>query len=104
MLLRRLSLPGSEAFCWHEFTFFSELSAYRQPERVAQFSPDWLHWTGFQAQNDDLIVKREEDHVHSLVLYRDLLDLSTLSLQLLESIEYERRNTAHELPIIGLRS
>src|SRR2546425_1149929 len=52
-----LSHPGAEALCWHEFTFFLELSAYRQPERVAQFSPDWLHWTGFQAQNDDLIVK-----------------------------------------------
>src|SRR3989441_10376024 len=22
MLLRRLSLPGAEALCWHEFTFF----------------------------------------------------------------------------------
>src|SRR3989442_415384 len=53
MFLRRLSLPGAEALCWHELTFFLELSAYRQPERVAQFSPDWLHWTGFQAQNDD---------------------------------------------------
>src|SRR5215471_3274894 len=72
-----------------------------QAEIVAEFSEKRLDGTGFQTDDQHLVVDAEENEVDLLVLNGHVADWSALLLKLRERVEDKGWDAAHELAIIG---